>query len=846
MWHLTLRNVRAHAGRLRLTVLAVALAVAVVAGGTALTGASQRLLDAQFRTAAAGVDVTVRAAAAFDSAMGVEVDREPLPAALVDEVAAAPGVARVLPVVEGSGLLEVDGRAVVPTGASVLSSFAPAPFGAFVLREGRAPTRSGEAVVDVATARAAGVAVGDRVDLLTDGRSTVRVVGLVGFADGDGLPGATVVLVPLADAQRLLGTGEGFTELRVRTTTGTPVADAVAALRTRLGADYAVASGQDTAEASAAAAGEQLGSLRLVLAALSGAVLLVGAVLVANTFTIVIGQRRREIALLRAAGATSGQVTRAVLAEAVVVGAVGSVLGTALGLVTAEGLRVLARAAGSDLPEGRLGTTPAAVLLAVLVGVGVTALAAVGAARSAARVAPVEAIRASVDVVGGPGPRRGRATARAVPLVAGVVGLAAVAAGAPAALLAPAAIATVVGVVLNAAVVTPALTRALGAPLARAGVPGQLAREAAARAPRRTTSTAIALALGLALVGFTSVVATSLRDGLSGAYRETITADLVVESARGEMLGGLSPAVADRLRSVPQVEVASRVRYGHVLDGGTTTALAAVDPATLPAVAELDMVEGSVEALAGGGVLVAESLSTERDLHVGDVVRLTLSHAGVQELEVVGVVDSLDAQALSTAWIVSLDTYARHFAEDLDASVLVRTAGGVGADEARASVRAALADHPTAAVRDQAAAAQARGAAVDEVLGLVGVLLGLVVVLALLGVTSTLALSVAERVREIGLLRAVGTTSGQVGRMFRAEALLVAALATVLGLGLGVALGALTVSAVLGREAPLAVSLPVGRLAAVVLAAGVVGVVAGLAPARRAARTDVLTALAAD
>lgn len=846
MWHLTLRNVRAHAGRLALTVLAVALAVAVVAGSLALTGTSERLLDAQFRTAAAGVDLTVRGAAAFDSAMGVEVDRDPLPARLVDEVAAEPGVAEVLPVADGSGLLEVGGRAVVPAGTSLLSSFAPEPFGAFSLREGRAPTRSGEVALDVATAQVAGVGVGDTVDVLTDGRSTHRVVGLVGFADADGVPGATVALVPLSDAQRLLGLGDAVTELRVRTAPATSTTDVVADLRELLGDDYDVSSAQDTAAASAAAAAEQLGSLRLVLTAMAAAALLVGTVLVANTFTIVVGQRRREIALLRAAGATTGQVTRAVLAEAVVVGAVGSALGTLLGLLAAEGMRALAQTFGTDLPDGRLGLTPAAVAASVLVGLGVTTVAAVGAARRAALVAPVEALRAAVDVAGRTRPTRRRTASRLIPLAAGTTGVGAVVAGGPVELLAPAAVASVVGVVLGAPLVTPALARVLGAPLARAGVPGQLARESAARAPRRTTSTAVALALGLALVAFTTVVATSLRDGMSGAYRETVTADLVVESARGEMLGGLSPAVAERLRAVPEVAVTSRVRYGHVLDGAATTALAAVDPATLPAVADLDMVEGSLDALTDGGVVVAESLADERGLHVGDVVTLTLSHGGAQDLTVAGVVDSLDAQALSTGWLVSLDTYARHFTEDVDASVLVRAADGVSADRARDAVRAALTDHPTAAVRDQATAAQARGATVEQVLGLVSVLLALVVVIALLGITNTLALSVADRVREIGLLRAVGTTAAQVGRMVRAEAVLVAALAAVLGLALGTGLGAVTVTSVLGRDAPLAVALPLDRLAGVVLAAVVVGLVAGLAPARRAARTDVLAALAAD
>jgi putative ABC transport system permease protein len=237
-------------------------------------------------------------------------------------------------------------------------------------------------------------------------------------------------------------------------------------------------------------------------------------------------------------------------------------------------------------------------------------------------------------------------------------------------------------------------------------------------------------------------------------------------------------------------------------------------------------------------------VAQERGLWVGDVVTMTFSLTGDQPVEVVGILDSLDAQALSTSWFVSLDTYAEHFTEDVDASVLVRVADGVSVQEAQAAVEGALADHPTADVRDQAAAAAARGATVQQVLGLVTVLLVLTVVIALLGITNTLALSVAERTREIGLLRAVGTTRRQVGGMFQAEAVLVAALAGVLGLGLGVGLGAVTVTA-LGRAAPLAIAVPVGQLAAVALVALGAGLVAGLGPARRAARMDVLEAIAA-
>lgn len=843
MWHLTLRNLLAHRGRFVLTLLAVVLSVTFISGSLMLTDTSERLLEDQFRTASAGVDITIRDAAAFDSAMGVEVERDPLPADLLEKVAQAPGVGQAHPVADGQGVLEVDGEAVVPTGASLLSSYSPEPLGAFTVRSGRAPENEGEVAIDVATARTAGVAPGDTVAILTDRRTTLEVVGLVGFAESDGMPGATVALVLLQDAQRMLETAGGYSEILVTAADGASVQDVLSQLRTTLGERYAVASAQDSAAASAAAAQEQIGSLSMVLTAMSAAALLVGAMLIANTFAIVTNQRRREIALLRAAGATTGQVSRSVLGEALVIGLLGSGLGVALGVLTADGLREIGAAFGTDLPAGATVLSPSTVAISLVLGLGITLVSAVGAARRVARVAPVEALRDSAEASPAtPARNRVRSTLRLLPLGAGLAGTAAVLAGAPALVLVPAAVATVAGLALLGPAVTPVLARVVGAPLARMGLSGRLARQSAARAPRRTTATAMALALSLALIAFMTVLATSLREGLSGTYRETVTAGLVIESSRAEMLGGLSPHVVEEVNRLPEVDLTSRVRYGHWLDDGTTSALTAVDPATLAEVTDLDFTAGSLDALDTGGVVVAQSVAAERGLTVGDTVEMTFSYTGDQQLEVVGILESLDAQALSTSWFVSLETYAEHFTEDMDASVLLRVTDDVDVDTAAAAVEAALVDHPTADVRDQAAAAAARGDTVQQVLGLVTVLLVLTVIIALLGITNTLALSVSERTREIGLLRAVGASRQQVSWMIRAEAVLVAALASILGLGLGVGLGAATVAA-LGQQAPLAVALPAGRLALIVAVALAAGLLAGLLPARRAARIDVLRAI---
>ncbi|HET6627886.1 MAG TPA: FtsX-like permease family protein, partial [Nocardioidaceae bacterium] len=773
----------------------------------------------------------------------VEVERDPLPPTLVDRVEQVAGVAEARPAVKGSGLLEYDGRPIVPSGPSMLTSWAPAPFGAFSIRSGRPPQGTGEVVVDVATARDHGIEVGDTVTVRATRSAKLEVVGLAGFGDGDGLPNTTVALVDLAAAQSLLELGDGVSEIQVLTADETSASQVQGDLGAALGGDYEIASSQDIAGASASAAKTQLSYLRLMLFVLAGAALLIGGFLIANTFSVVISQRTRELAMLRAVGATGRQVVASVLGEAVVLGLVGSALGVGLGVVAAIGLRQVVGAFGIALPDAGLVVLPRTVVVAFVIGIVVTVLAAAGPSRRAARVAPVEAMRQS-DAVSGV--RRTRVIAGAVAAVVAVAALGAVLAElGPVLLIGVAGVFGVLALGLLGPVLAPLLTRTVGRPLDATGVPGALARQSTGRAPRRTAATVLALALSLALISFMAIVATSIKGAVSSSYREVVSADFVVESARGEMLGGLAPHTFHRVEGLDEVATASRMRYGHWKDGERTSALTAIDPATLPDVANLDMVAGSLSDLADGGIVLAEQEAVDRGLEVGDRVPMTFSRTGAQALELVGLVADEDAQALSTGYLISLETFRRHFTENVDATVFVKVADGVSAAAARAALDDALAGIPTAEVRDQAAAVEGRTAGVDQILGLVTVLLLFTVLIALLGITNTLALSIVERTREIGLLRAVGMTQRQLRAMVRAEAALIAGAAVVVGLALGAAFGAGAVSA-FGRTSPVALSLPAGQLLLVVVAATVAGVAAGSLPARRAARLDVLEAISAE
>lgn len=842
MWRLTFANALAHRSRLALTWLAVALGVAFVAGSLVLTDTSSRLLDDQFRTTAAGVDLTVRTTAAFDSAMGVEVQRDPVPPAVVQRVARTRGVADATATASGPAQLQARGNSVNPGGATLLGSWAAPPLTAYRLRSGHAPQGPDDVVLDVATALASGVRLGDEVTVSATGSRRLHVVGLTGVGERDGLANTAAVLVDLPTAQSLLGLGTGASAVDVVAAPDVAAADLRERLAADLGTAYAVTSGQDTAAASADAAKQSVNYLRIVLLALAAAGLLVGGLLIANTFAVVLTQRSRELALLRAAGATGRQVFASVLGEALLVGVTGAGAGTAAGVGAAYALRGLASAAGLALPGGPLTVTARTVGVAVTAGVLVTLLGALGPSRRAARIAPVEAMRLSDPAAARP--RRARVVLGAAALGLGLVQLVAAAVSRDIAGVGAGAVLLLAGLVLLGPVLAPRLAGTVGRPVARLGVPGRLARDASVRNPRRTAATATALALGLALVTFVSVLGTSVKSSIGSSYREAVTADFVIESSGNEMLGGLSPEVARRAAALPDVRVASPIRYGHWRDAGRTSALTAVDPTTLGQVTRVRMTSGTLSALHGDGVVLAAHIAAERHLRLGDRLAMTFPRDGDRQLRVVGLMDDAVARALSSGYFLPLSSYARHYSENVDASVLVALRGDADPRKARAALAAAAADFPNAEIRNSAEAVAGRAAALDQVLGLLTVLLLFAVLIALLGITNTLALSIVERTREIGLLRAVGMTRRQLAWMVRAEAVLVAAVAGVAGLAVGLGLAVATLAG-LSADTPLVIRVPVGQLLLVVTGAVVAGLVAGLLPARRAGRLDVLESVTA-
>lgn len=846
MWRAALRGLLAKKLRLALTVLSIVLGVGFVAGTYVLTDTMARAFDELFSTVASDTDVVVRATSAFDvtgqGAGGGGTGRGTIPEGVLERVRSVEGVAGARPGVQGYAQLvdPATGEAIGGLGPPTIGLSWDPSSSVVALREGRAPEGPGEVVIDAATARTHDLRVGDRVRVLFIGPpGEFEVVGVAGFGETDNLAGDTVVYFSLPVAQ------ERFDKVGVYDTISVDAAEGVSPerLRARVQAVLpegveAVTSGTVAGE-SAAAFEEGLGFFRTALLVFAGISLFVGSFIISNTFSILTAQRTRELALLRALGATRRQVTASVLLEAAVVGLVASALGVGVGVAIAAGLRALLAAFSIDLPSTGLQVVPRTVIASLAVGSLVTLVASLLPARRAAGVAPVEAMRDGGSPTVGAAMRR-RLTVGAVLTVLGLLPLAYGLFGGSSSA------AQLVGlgaalVFLGVAALSPLVARpaalVLGRPLVGLGMPGRLGRENAMRNPRRTAATASALMIGLALVTMVTILAASLKASFTRTLEETLRADLTITSSS---FTPLSPEVAARLRAVPEVGGLSEFRHGFFRYRGRTEALTAVDPVGVGAVVSFDVVRGTPEALARGEVLVAADRARELGLRVGEEVALTFPIGGPGRLRVGGL---YEPAPLLGDWVMSIPAFERRYPEQLDAFVLVKAAEGVSPAALRRAVEGALADYPSLDVQDQAAFRDKQAGFVDQLLGLVTALLLLAVVIALLGIANTLGLSIVERTREIGLLRAVGMTRGQVRAMVRWESVLIAVFGALLGLLVGVGFGVALQRALAG-EGLSELDIPTARLGVYVVLAGLAGVVAAVAPARAAARLDVLRAIA--
>ncbi len=765
MTALALRNIFARRRRLAGTFLAIFLGVSFLAGALVLGSTLARNFDSLFADANAGTDAAVRSSIGESSVDGT--DRGPIDASLVSRVRAVPGVAAAEPVVQGYGrLIGADGKPIGSNGPPRLAGnwIATPDLNAYKLASGRAPRADGEAVINQGAAEDGGLKVGSVTTLQTPAPTRVRIVGIATFGSASGLGEATFTGLTTAQAQRLILHGaDRVSTIRVAAAPGVSQTELVQRLRQVLPRGVeAVTGAQVTAEDTDELSGAFLNMLRAFLIVFAGIALLVATFSIHNTLSIVAAQRTRESALLRALGASRGQVARLLATEALLVGVFASVAGVFGGLGMATGLKAMFDAFGGALPDGGLVLTPVTVVVSLLVGVVVTLVAGLSPARRAARVLPIAALR---DAAAEP---RGR------------------------------------------------LRLASLFPLR--GVAGEIARDNARRNPRRTLNTASALAVGIAVVTLATVTVTSLKASVRDSVAQTFAGDLAVTPPGFGPGGGLDPKLAQRISALPGVKTAAGV--------GTGTAEIAGDGVTV-SVADFGALSSVTDIHARGDLAVSQKVADEHGWKPGSQVRVQFLDGSTQSLRVGAVYDN---RRLTGDYLLSRAAWAPHAGQDLDRAVYV--SGGSKAEIARLA--------GDANVRDRAEYIDAAAGGLNVLLGLVYVMLLLAIAIALMGIANTLALSVHERTRELGLLRAVGATRRQVRAIVRGESVIVAGIGTVAGLIGGFVLAVLLVQ-VAGIDA---FAVPPGSLFAVAVVGMLAGVLAAVRPARRAARLDLPRALA--
>ncbi|SEG66577.1 putative ABC transport system permease protein [Thermomonospora echinospora] len=832
MVKVTLRNLAAHKLRLLLTAVSVILGVAFVAGTLIFTDTMNRQFDDLFNGIGQNVAVDVRAKKVVDG--GDEtITARPVPATLLERLRRVDGVKDPVGNVTGyAAIVGKDGKLLGGQGPPQLG-VNWVPGGDLDLKTGRAPSGPGEIVIDAETAERAGYRVGDQIQVVVNGPpQRPRIVGL---ADAGHLMGATMAAFDTPTAQRLLLKPGYFSDISMASAgvDERVLRDRVAAV---LPAGYEAVTGTQMREDAKSDVAQLMSFFSIFLMVFALISIFVGAFIIFNTFSMLVAQRTRELALLRAIGAARRQITRAVIGEAVAVGFVGATLGLAVG----AGLSVLLQSVVGIDGSGGLVFTAMPVIWSYVVGIGVTVVSAYFPARRAAKIPPVAAMRDDVAL-----PQRsmririavgGALTAGGAVLMA--LGLGGVELGGNVMIpIGVGALAVFLGVAMLAPVISGPVVRVLGAVYPRVfGTPGRMAQRNALRNPRRTAATAAALMIGLALVTTVNVLGSSMRASVNAEIDKVLGADYLVE-AQGQ--GGVDATAVKAVTAVPGVEQALPLYQGNGKINGKNAWFAAADEAALTAGARLEMKSGSTR-LGTDGMMVDTDIAEARNWQVGTVVPVQFAGGATERLRIVG---TYAPNQLLGPRVVAAEAFKKNTVNPTPFVLVVNTASTDAAT--MAALERALAGHPGLEVRDQAAFKESMSQQIDGLVNFLTVLLTMSIIIAAVGVINTLALSVIERTREIGLLRAVGVSRRQLRRMIRLESVVIALFGALLGIGIGVLFGSATQRALVDQGLTV-LSVPVVTLAVYLVLAAVIGVLAALWPAWRAGRMDVLKAISVE
>ncbi|MET8567711.1 ABC transporter permease [Streptomyces sp. NPDC004783] len=842
MFRTALRNVFAHKARLLMTVLAVMLGVAFVSGTLVFTNT---ISDALQNSSAKGFDhVDVAVKAKYQDAEGDKVGEVPeLTQAELEASAKVPGAASAVGVVRGfTAVADKDGDLIGDGWSTEGANYWGAEDPRYPLVDGHAPKGEGEILIDSKTAERTGYKVGDRVRMSVDGPVlTPKVVGVFTTDDGSVAAGGSLTLFDTATAQHLFGKKGTYDEIDVAAKDGVTEAALKAQLDKALPKGLAeTTTAKELADEQAEMITASMSGMRQGLLVFAGIALFVGTFIIANTFTMLVAQRTKELALMRAVGASRRQVTRSVLIEAFLVGVVAAVAGLLAGIGIGAGMRSLVGSLGALVPDGPLVISPGTVGAALAVGVLVTMLAAWLPGRRAAKIPPVAAM-SSVHATATTKSLVLRNTLGALFSAAGIaVVLAATTMGGSDG-QAPMGVGAVL-LIIGVFILTPLLSRPLiaaAAPVLRLfGVSGRLARQNSVRNPRRTAATASALMIGLTLITGMTVMAGSLQKSIDKMASASIKADYVVSMANGNPL---SPDVGEKLRESDGVTAISPLRNSASRIDGDTEYLTGVTGSTIGELTDLPVEDGAFE-VAGTKVVVDTDTAKDRGWKAGSRFWTTYEDGEKQQLTVAGVYEGND---MIRGIMLDNAVLAPHLTDPVDMQVMVKTADGAS-QSAKDGLEKALGTNPAIKIQDKKDISSEIAKMFTLILNMLYGLLAMAVIVAVLGVINTLAMSVFERSQEIGMLRAIGLDRGGIKRMVRLESLVISLFGGVLGIGLGVFFGWAAGELMGSTMATYELVLPWGRMAVFLLLAAVVGVLAALWPARRAARLNMLQAIKAE
>ncbi len=844
MWKTSWKNLWSHKRRLLGTSFAVLLGVAFLAATLVLTDTMRAGLDNAFTESMEGTDVVVRSETELGDDEGAQ-QRGLLDLTIVDELQSVEGVRVTAAVVEGkTQIVAPDGDLVGGDGPpTVGANWVDDPdLSGWDLIEGRGPAVDGEVVINKTAADDAGLHVGDRTTVRTPELVPVTIVGIASLGEDDAVGGLTYVAFTLEQAQEvLLGDTGKITSVALAAEPDVSQEELQARVQPTLPAGLEALTGaQVVDELNDEIESDFLGFMEKALLVFAGIALLVATFSIHNTFSILVAQRTRESALLRALGASRRQVIGSVAIESTTVGLLSSLGGLGAGVALAFGLQKAMDAGGLGIPTASMVIGTATVVAAIVTGMLVTIVASVAPAVKASRVPPLAAMRGvAID-------RSSSSKIR------GVVG--AVVAGGGIALTFSGvdggdgsmsraglgALLSLVGLVVLGPVVARPATAVLGLPVrVLRGQTGALARQNAMRNPRRTSGTASALLVGTAVVALFTVVAASLKSSIDEVVDKQFAGDLVVVE-EGFSGVGIDPALAPAMDELPEVSLATGFGEAVVVVDGETEYPLVGDPVAIGELLALDVTAGALSSAGNEGLALEREYADEHGWQIGAEVPMEFADGST---EVVVVSAIYDQDTLVGELLMPREVYARHATQVTDVAVLIDLADGVAIEDGKAAAQAVADRFVAPDVLDRDEYVDSVAGEVDQTLVLVYGLLGLAIIIALLGIANTLSLSIHERTREIGLLRAVGQTRRQLRSTVRWEAVIVAVFGTLGGIALGTFLGWALFSAIAAEEGFGSFTAPVGTLAVIVVLSAVAGVLASVRPARRAARLDVLRAI---